>query len=427
MPDITFLYKIYLDHPSVQTDTRKLHKGDLFFALKGPNFNGNVFAEKALNEGAAYAVVDEEKYKTTDRMILAEDALVALQQLARYHRDQLQIPFLAITGSNGKTTTKELIKSVLSGKYSTYATEGNLNNHIGIPLTILKIKRDIEMAVIEMGANHQHEIEGYCKIADPTHGIITNVGKAHLEGFGGIEGVKKGKGELFDHLRARKGTAFACNDFDYFLEMTHDIKEVIWYGTKNKGSIQGSIVRHDPFLQVQTNYAGTIDTQLIGGYNVYNVLAAVAVGKYYKVDKKDIVNAIQSYAPGNARSQLIKKGDNYFVLDAYNANPSSMKAAIENFANSTFEDSDKKILMLGAMMELGKESVEEHQKVIDLISQYPWEKVILTGGDFSKINHPYLYFPNAEPVRDWLTQQHYHHAAILIKGSRLMQMEKVIC
>lgn len=426
MSDITFLYKIYLDHPSVQTDTRKLYKGDLFFALKGPNFNGNTFAEKALNEGAAYAVVDEEKYKTNDRMILTEDALVTLQQLARYHRDQLQIPFLAITGSNGKTTTKELIKSVLSEKYRTYATEGNLNNHIGIPLTILKIKRGIEIAVIEMGANHQHEIEGYCKIADPTHGIITNVGKAHLEGFGGIEGVKKGKGELFDHLRAHQGTAFACNDFDYFPEMTHDIKEVIWYGTKDKGFIQGSVIRHDPFLQVRTDYAGAIDTQLIGGYNVYNVLAAVAVGKYFKVDKNAIASAIQSYVPGNARSQLIKKGDNYFVLDAYNANPSSMMAAIENFANSAFEDADKKILMLGAMMELGDESAAEHLKLISLINKYHWKEVVLVGGNFTKMKHPYIYLPDSNAAKTWFDKQNFHHVAVLIKGSRTIAMEKVI-
>ncbi|MGH2645593.1 MAG: UDP-N-acetylmuramoyl-tripeptide--D-alanyl-D-alanine ligase, partial [Chitinophagaceae bacterium] len=369
-------------------------------------------------EGAAYAVIDEEKYKKDERMILVDNALSTLQQLAHYHRHQLQIPFLAITGSNGKTTTKELIKAVLSTKYNAYATEGNLNNHIGIPLTILRIKKDTEMAIIEMGANHQHEIEGYCRITDPTHGIITNVGKAHLEGFGGIEGVKKGKGELFDYLRSHNGTVFSCGDFDYFQEMTHDIREVIWYGTNEGGFVHGSVLHHDPFLEVETNYTGAINTQLIGSYNIYNILAAITVGKYFKINADDIVDAISSYSPSNSRSQLIKKEGNYFVLDAYNANPSSMKAAIENFANSTFDDTNKKILMLGAMMELGEESISEHQKLVDFISQYPWEKVVLAGGDFAQIKHPYIYLPDSLTAKEWLEDQHYTKTAILIKGSR---------
>lgn len=426
MTDLSTLYKIYLEHPSVQTDTRKLKTGDLFFALKGPHFNGNVFAEKALQQGAAYAVIDDVSCRTNERMILVENVLTTLQQLARYHRDQFSIPFLAITGSNGKTTTKELVRSVLSKKFETYSTEGNLNNHIGIPLTILKIKKNVEMAVVEMGANHQKEIEGYCKIANPTHGIITNVGKAHLEGFGGIEGVKKGKGELFDHLRLHHGTAFACKDFDYFQEMIHNIPTVIWYGTSPSDDVSGVVIRHDPFLEIETAFTGKIVTRLVGAYNLYNILAAVTIGKYFGVKSKDISSAIASYSPTNARSQLIKKGENIFVLDAYNANPSSMKAAIENFAESSFEGTHEKVLMLGAMMELGKESLAEHQKIVDLINQYPWTAVSLTGGDFSQVTHPYLYFSDADAAGQWLKKQHFHRTAILVKGSRLMQMEKVV-
>lgn len=424
MPDIISLYKIYLNYPSVQTDTRKLQKGDIYFALKGPNFNGNAFAEKALSEGAAYAVIDEEKYKTDMRMILTEDVLTSLQQLAHHHRQQLHIPFLSITGSNGKTTTKELVKAVLSMAYRTYATEGNLNNHIGIPLTLLRIKSDVEMAVIEMGANHQKEIEGYCKIVNPTHGIITNVGKAHLEGFGGIEGVKKGKGELFDYLRTHNGTAFVCKDFDYFRDMIHDIPEVVDYGTSGYEYIHGKALALDPFLSMETNYTGDLKTHIVGSYNQYNVLAAVTIGKYFKVNAASVKKAIEEYIPSNSRSQFVQRGDNAFILDAYNANPTSMQAAIENFADS--KHYDKKVLMLGGMMELGRESLEEHQKLINLIGKYSWHEVVLVGGDFSKVKHPYLYLPDSDVAKSWFDRQDFHHVTVLIKGSRAIAMEKVI-
>lgn len=424
MLDTVSLYKVYLEHPSVQTDTRKLQKGDLFFALKGPNFNGNTFAEKALSQGASYAIIDEAGFRTNDRMILVDNVLSCLQQLAYYHRCQFKIPFIAITGSNGKTTTKELVKAVLSTTFKTYATEGNLNNHIGIPLTLLKIKPGVEMAVIEMGANHQKEIEGYCKIVNPTHGMITNIGKAHLEGFGGMEGVKKGKGELFDYLRAHNGTAFACNDFDYFHEMTHDIHEVNWYGTSGKEYVHGKTLAHNPFLSMETNYTGILNTQMVGSYNQYNVLAAVAIGKYFKVKASSVNKAIAEYTPSNSRSQFIQRGNNDFILDAYNANPTSMQAAIENFADS--KNYDKKVLMLGGMMELGKESIAEHQKLVNLISTYPWHEVVLVGGDFSKIKHPYIYLPDSTAAKTWLSKQNFQGMTILVKGSRAIAMEKVI-
>ena len=287
----------------------------------------------------------------------------ALQQLALHHRQQFNIPFIAITGSNGKTTTKELIHAVLSSSFKTYTTEGNLNNHIGIPLTILKIKQDAEMAVIEMGANHLEEIAGYCQIALPTHGLITNCGKAHLEGFGSEEGVRKGKGELFDYLRTlTHGFAFVMWDYDYLQEMSKGISGIIKYGTKDNDHVIGKVIPNEPFLKVEITQGlddGIISTQLVGEYNLPNVLAAVTVGKFFEVPENKIKSAIENYAPSNSRSQLIEKDSNKIILDAYNANPSSMKLAIENFAKKNAEN---KILMLGAMAELGKESLQEHEK-----------------------------------------------------------------
>lgn len=421
--DLESLYQLYLAHPAVQTDTRRLKSGDLFFALKGPNFNGNAFAEKSLRMGAAYAVIDEESYRSDERMILVDDVLVTLQRLARHHRDQFSIPVIAITGSNGKTTTKELTRAVLSTRFKAYATEGNLNNHIGVPLTILKITADVDIAIIEMGANHQREIAAYCEIANPTHGLITNVGKAHLEGFGGLEGVRKGKGELFDHLRASGGTAFACSDFDYFGKMTRGIREIVWYGTTADGPHTATIISAHPLLRLRSAYAGTIGTQLVGNYNLYNVLAALTIGAYFNVAPADARQAVETYHPGNARSERIILGTNTIILDAYNANPSSMQAAIENFAASP---APAKVLMLGAMMELGSESLAEHERLISLIKKYHWERVVLVGGDFQRVTHPYLYLPDAAAAGRWLVAQHFSNTAILLKGSRSISMEKAL-
>ncbi|HVM87786.1 MAG TPA: UDP-N-acetylmuramoyl-tripeptide--D-alanyl-D-alanine ligase [Puia sp.] len=425
MISIGELYKIYLDYPSIQTDTRQLKPGDIFFALKGNNFNGNTFVKQALEKGAAWAIVDEEIGSVSEKSIKVDDVLTALQQLAKYHRLQFKIPFLAITGSNGKTTTKELIHAVLSTTYRTYTTQGNLNNHIGIPLTILKIKSDADIAVIEMGANHLKEIEGYCRYVLPTHGIITNAGKAHLEGFGGVEGVKKGKGELYDFLRANKGTAFVMWDYDYLHSMSKGISEIVRYGTHD-ADIIGMVCQSEPFIGVTMTKGislKNISTQLVGDYNLPNILCAIAVGKYFKVEDAKIKLAIENYLPSNSRSQLLEKGSNKIILDAYNANPSSMKAAIDNFAKLK---ADKKILMLGAMAELGEESTEEHQSLIDLIKKYNWEKVVLVGENFSKIDNPYLNFRSSTEAKNWFINEKLENTYILVKGSRSMQMEKVL-
>ena len=422
---IESLYNIFIQHPSIQTDTRKLKQGDLFFALKGPNFNGNLFASKALEMGAAYSIVDEEIEGANERIIKTDDVLTTLQNLAKYHREQFNIPFVAITGSNGKTTTKELVNTVLAAHFKTYTTEGNLNNHIGIPITLLRVQKDAEIAVIEMGANHQKEIEGYCLYTQPTHGIITNCGKAHLEGFGGIEGVRRGKGELFDYIRVHNGTVFAYDDYDYLHDMSKDIEHTEWYGTRT-GAVVGHALQSEPFLEVAFTKGvsfTSIKTQLVGDYNLPNVLCAVAVGKHFNVPDEKIKSAIENYTPSNSRSQLIEKESNKIILDAYNANPSSMKLAIENFAKL---HATKKVLMLGGMMELGEESIKEHKNIVALIDSYKWDAVVLVGGDFGKIDHRYTFFNNSTEAAAWLQRQHFENTYLLIKGSRSMAMEKVL-
>jgi len=365
----------------------------------GPNFNGNHYLQQAFESGASYCVADETTAYQHENIILVEDVLTTLQQLARKHRMQFDIPFIAITGSNGKTTTKELVSEVLSKKYKTYTTFGNLNNHIGVPLTLLSIKKDAEIAVIEMGANHQKEIEGYCEYAMPTHGIITNAGKAHLEGFGGEEGVKKGKGELFDYLREHGGVAFIYSggvafiysDYAYLKEMSAGIKHIITYG-ENSGEYRGTILNDDNFLEVAIKNGtqiSSIKTQLVGNYNLPNILTAVCIGKTFNVPDESIKAALEDYTPTNSRSQLIKIGSNKIILDAYNANPSSMKAAINNFANM---EGNNKILMLGGMMELGEESIKEHAGIVDLIASNNWNKVVLVGKDYLTLPSGVIHF-----------------------------------
>ena len=421
------LYELFLTHPSIETDTRKLKQGDLFFALKGPNFNGNEFAEQALKTGAAYAIVDEYSGSGNAKIILVDNVLNCLQELAKHHRLQFgrNIPFIAITGSNGKTTTKELLHEVLSSSYRTYTTAGNLNNHIGIPLTILKVKADAEMAIIEMGANHLKEIAGYCKYALPTHGIITNCGKAHLEGFGSEAAIQKGKGELYDHIRANEGTAFVMWDYDYLRTMSAGIPVIITYGTHN-AAITGEVKNSSGFLEVSITAGtaiGDIKTQLVGEYNLPNVLAAVTVGKHFQVPESKIRSALENYAPSNSRSQLIKKGTNTIILDAYNANPTSMKAAIENFAKM---EGIHKILLLGGMMELGESSLAEHESILSVINEHTWEAVALVGKDYPHVHHGWTNFENAEQAKAWFREQQFEGKQILIKGSRSMQMEKIL-
>ena len=422
---IESLYQLYLQHPNVQTDTRALTPGCLFFALKGDKFNGNQFAEKAIQQGAAYAIIDEEAFSIEGKTICVDNVLTTLQQLAAFHRQQLRIPVIGITGSNGKTTSKELVHAVLSTTYRTSTTLGNLNNHIGIPLTLLRIPLDAEMAVVEMGANHQREIAGYCSYAAPSHGIITNCGKAHLEGFGGVDGVRKGKGELYDHLRSMNGTAFVMWDYDYLRSMSNGISTIIKYGTA-ESDVEGKIRQAQPFLEVEmtkSSVIGTIRTQLVGDYNLPNVLMAVALGQYFNVAPEKIRQAIESYAPSNSRSQLVKQESNHIILDAYNANPSSMRGAIENLMRL---QADNKVLMLGAMAELGDESLDEHQQIINLIGQSNWKAVVLVGGDFLKIDHPFVSLPDSVAARDWYRQQSFEDCHILIKGSRSQQMEKIL-
>jgi len=419
------LYQLYLKHPSICTDTRKVQPGDLFFALKGGNFNGNHFAAMAVDNGAAYAIIDEAPVLPDERLLLVRDVLSSLQALAAQHRNQLSIPIIAITGSNGKTTTKELIHAVLSEKFKTYTTEGNLNNHIGIPLTLLRIKKDAEIAIVEMGANHLGEIEGYCVYTRPTHGLITNCGKAHLEGFGGVEGVRKGKGELFDYLRAYGGSAFVMWDYEYLQQMSKGIREVFTYGT-NHADITGFVEEAVPFLKVRITKgqsAGSIQTRLTGDYNLSNVLAAVCLGSYFKVAPGGIKNGIENYTPSNSRSQLVHAGNNSIVLDAYNANPSSMKLAIKNFIHYPAAD---KVLLLGAMAELGPDSLIEHEQIIQQIESASWKDVVLVGGDFLKIKHPFLSFPTSEEAGKWVASRSFQNTAFLVKGSRSMQMEKTV-
>jgi len=428
LESIEDLYSIYTAHPSVVTDTRKLKLGDLYFALKGPNFNGNLFAIAALEAGASYAIVDEAIIDSgvfQERIILVQDVLTTLQALAKYHRQQFDIPFIAITGSNGKTTTKELVYAVLASHYNTYTTQGNLNNHIGVPLTILSIPKNAEIAVIEMGANHQKEIASYCTYTLPTHGMITNCGKAHLEGFGGVEGVKKGKGELYDYLRGHNGTVFLMEDFDYLVQMAQGIQHVIGYG-KEQGQIQGEAIDANGMLSVKINKGITLDTiqtHLVGNFNLPNVLAAISIGQYFKVPNEKIKAAIENYIPTNSRSQLVKWQNNDVILDAYNANPSSMKLAVENFVTL---NKANKVVCLGGMRELGANTSLEHQMLIDQLKENNWSDVLLVGSEFKNCNHNYQYFDTVQEAKIWFDSKQFSGFSILIKGSRGIQMEQLI-
>lgn len=450
MTNIEALYTIYQQHPSVQTDTRLLKRGDLFFALKGPHFNGNMLAKKALELGAAYAIIDDSDYQLEQGTILTDDVLTTLQALALHHRKQFlqadgitsTIPFIAITGSNGKTTTKELIHAVLSTHFKTYTTTGNLNNHIGIPLTLLKIGMDAAIAVVEMGANHLGEIQDYCTYTLPTHGLITNCGKAHLEGFGNEEGVRKAKGELFDYLRAHHGTAFMMRDYPYLHTMSKGITDIVTYGTmpttesttsvtgltntsKDTG-LTGQTLQNSALLKVRVeldNNSYTVQTRLAGDYNFPNILAAFAVGYHFGVPVEKIVTALENYHPNNSRSQQLQRGNNLVLLDAYNANPSSMQAAIKSFAEQGYSNN---VLLLGAMMELGTASIAEHQDLVDQIQRYKWNMVVLVGGDFKTTSHPYHYFDNVADAEQFIAAQNIQHSNVLIKGSRSIGMEKMM-
>ncbi|MFN3405259.1 MAG: UDP-N-acetylmuramoyl-tripeptide--D-alanyl-D-alanine ligase [Cytophagaceae bacterium] len=422
--EIKELYQKYLECTGVGTDTRKIESGTMFFALKGGNFNGNAFAEEALNKGVKYVVIDEVQYKKDDRYLLADDALKSLQALANFHRRQLNIPVLAITGSNGKTTTKELISAVLSRKFKVYATKGNLNNHIGIPLTLLSIDSSIEMAVVEMGANHQREIASYCEYTEPDFGLITNIGKAHLEGFGGEEGVKKGKGELFDYLLAKGRKAFV-NTTDPKLVSINKFNDALTYPGKND-YCHVEFIEASPNIVFKTESGKKVQTQLIGAYNFINIAAALCVGKYFGVKEEDALEAVAAYNPDNNRSQVINKGSISIILDAYNANPSSMKAALENFGGIK---AGKKVVIIGDMFELGDESEKEHREIGKLLKALSFDEVFLCGKqmEYTKAEIPTAkYFSAKQDLQAELSRKSFDNATILIKGSRGMGLETLL-
>ncbi len=416
------LYLAYLSSDGVSTDTRDALQNKIFFALKGDNFDGNTFAQQAIDNGAKLVVVDGTNLEG-DKILKVEDSLHSLQQLGLYHRRQLGIPVLAITGSNGKTTTKELCHAVMSSQYKTTATKGNLNNHIGIPLSLLSIPTDTQFAIIEMGANHLGEIKSYCEYVEPNIGLITNCGKAHLEGFGSMEGVRKGKGELYDYLRAQGGRALVNTDHEYLIEMSQGLKQTS-YGAGENCDVRGELLSGDPFLKLR--YDGQeIETQLSGSYNFDNVMAAICLGVDQGIETDKIDQALSNYSPSNARSQVIMKEDRYIILDAYNANPSSMTAALENFRTLNKEN---KIACIGGMMELGDTSIEEHQKVVDELASMNLYLGIVVGVDFAKTNNGNLhYFETSDEAGKFLASElGEEKVAVLIKGSRATKMENIL-
>ncbi|MFD2726714.1 UDP-N-acetylmuramoyl-tripeptide--D-alanyl-D-alanine ligase [Hyunsoonleella rubra] len=422
--EIAQLHQLYLDCNSVCTDTRKLENGNMFFALKGENFNGNTYAEHALEKGAKYAVVDEEAYDSSDKTILVDDVLKTLQKLATHHRNYLKAPIIALTGSNGKTTTKELINAVLSQNYKTTATLGNLNNHIGVPLTLLSMTSATEIGIVEMGANHQKEIEFLCKIAYPDYGLITNYGKAHLEGFGGIDGVIKGKSEMFLHLAEHDKTIFLNNNDLIQIEKSQGAKTITFGNPESQPEIVIDFLGAQPF--VVSKYKETIiNSQLIGDYNFTNIAIAIAIGDFFKVDSAKIKSAIESYIPSNNRSQIIEKGTYKIILDAYNANPTSMRAALLNFE----KQEGHKIAILGDMFELGEDAEYEHQTIAELANSMAIDNIFLVGENFnqSKINSKKtIQFNSFEDFKEAFSDSTFEDSLILIKGSRGMALERVL-
>lgn len=421
------LYELFLQHPTITTDSRDVPEGSMFFALKGETFDGNAYAKAALEQGAAYAVIDEKEYaeENNEHLIWVEDVLTTLQQLAKYHRVHLGTPIIGITGTNGKTTTKELIATVLKKKYKVLYTQGNFNNHIGVPKTLLQLTREHDIAVIEMGANHPGEIKTLVEIVLPDFGIITNVGKAHLLGFGSFEGVIRTKGELYDFLRAIEGTVFINNENPHLLGISKGLKLVKYGQTETDGLlVKGQLVECNPFLKFEWN-GGVVQTRLIGSYNLDNALAAACIGTYFEVPSNDICDALAEYTPSNNRSQLTITKDNKLVVDAYNANPTSMKAALDNFR---LIQADHKMCILGQMGELGDVSEEEHQKVIDLIGEGDFEQVWLVGDNFAKTRHPanYRLFANVEEVKTAISTQKPQGFLILIKGSNSNKLVQTV-
>lgn len=422
--EIAELYKCFMECGKVTTDSRNCPEGSMFIALKGETFNGNAFAAQALKQGCRYAVIDESEY-AGEGTILVDNCLQALQQLANYHRRQLKTPVIGITGTNGKTTTKELISTVLSRKFNTLYTEGNFNNHIGVPLTLLRLTKEHEMAVVEMGANHPGEIKTLVHIAEPDYGIITNVGKAHLQGFGSFEGVIRTKGELYDFLRDKGGaTIFIQNENPYLNGIAEGLT-CVRYGQTVGLYVSGELISCSPFLSFRWTAEGVsheVNTHLIGSYNLDNMLAAAAIGRYFGVSDDDISSALASYLPHNNRSQLKETADNKLIVDAYNANPTSMMAALKNFRQV---EAPHKMVILGDMKELGEASREEHQKVVDYLKECGFDRVVLVGPEFAAATHSYQTFQHVDEVLADIRMHKPQGYYILIKGSNSMKLSQL--
>jgi UDP-N-acetylmuramoyl-tripeptide--D-alanyl-D-alanine ligase len=425
--NIENLYTIFQKYPAITTDSRNIPANSLFFALKGENFNGNIFACEALKKGAAFAVIDEPEYATNDRLMLVDNVLESMQKLARYHRDWLNIPILAITGTNGKTTTKELIAAVLAKKFKVNFTLGNLNNHIGVPLTLLSMNNETEFGVVEMGANHPGEIKTLCEIANPDFGIITNIGKAHLEGFGSFEGVIQTKSEMYDFLRSKGGKCFLNADNPLLIKQAEGLEQIS-FGKSTEFFMSGELAHNDHYLVLKALFPKGwlyLKTRLVGDYNFENLLAAACVGKYFDIEPILIQTALAEYTPSNNRSQLISGGKNTIIMDAYNANPTSMMAALSNFADLKH---DNKCVILGDMLELGTVSAEEHQRIVDFIDEQNFSQVILVGQLFKNTSSlkEKKKFDQVELLSNYLKTQPIENKLILIKGSRGIHLERIL-
>jgi UDP-N-acetylmuramoyl-tripeptide--D-alanyl-D-alanine ligase len=414
------LYNIYLSYPNICIDSRKLTKDCIFFSLKGENFDGNQFAQKALLEGAAYAIVDNAEMVVSDKTIFVRDCLSALQELAEMHRKHLNIPVLAITGSNGKTTTKELCRDVLASKFKVKATFGNLNNHIGVPLTILETRNDIEFLILEMGANHQGEIGFLCKIGQPDHVMITNIGKAHMEGFGGIEGIKKGKSEMYRYIDRNGGKIFINNDDSVLISLLPSNAKLINYSEQELVKI----VNDERFISFEFN-GSIVQTRLYGKYNIPNIAFAIALGSHFGVSENGIINALSNYEPDNNRSQVIKIGNNTYIKDAYNANPSSMLLSLESFGKSSQND---KIIVLGDMLELGEYADYEHNAIVEITQNIELKSRIFIGKHFYECRHKFddHFFKTTEDAKEFFVNSNFQNCLVLLKGSRGIAVEQII-
>ena len=425
MNTIEKIYELYKKAYTITIDSRNISKDCVFVALKGEHFDGNDFALKVAEEGiSACVIADRNDLPKHERLFVVDDSLKALQELAKYHREKLGTPIIGITGTNGKTTTKELISAVLAKKYDIIFTQGNFNNQLGVPLTLLRIKPGTELAVVEMGASHPGDIFELTGIGEPNYGIITNIGRAHLRDFGGYEGVVKTKNEMYQYIAAHNGTLFVNKDNELLMELAKSINNKVLYGTNNDANVIGKMISANPYLSVEWN-GYKIDTQLVGDYNFENVMAAICVGTYFKVTENDIVDALSSYCPTNNRSQVIETGKNRVVMDAYNANPTSMSYSIKNFRNICKDDN---LLILGDMRELGEESEQEHKTIIKLLQELNFKKVFLVGYEFSKCyeNSEFFTFKDVEELAHYLQQHPVAGFDILVKGSNGIHLNKII-